>query len=505
MSGEPSMDDPYAKGQKFVNSAIDKFLTKGVEGWRSLGIFTHDPGPLIDTRKVFISPDMFLKSITKHTIKNNHQTLLILDASPTHSYSPSTPVGKAKIDYFLEELDSLPSSLLYFGKKPEGNPVFDNLESIKVDLDWVLNRKVFTAKVVKAASIVDRSIKGKDLANVFDLGALGKFLIQSLGPPSFSEEAVQAAKGAGADQIASDVTSSISSPYSALYKGIKYAYKFAKLRQKRKKEEVQQEYKEWEEMVEQNFSQENLGDLVTEKGLNHLLNQLSINKFVLILNGTHGTPYELFFPLFLRNLYEQWRAQTPDEHLYMCVDNAAEYLKDKTTTDLLRPPHQSLKNVHFVSHLYTKDPLNEALLTPTAKDYLRERAIIIDMTPKLFDAVFKDLKLSTRSYLQKQFETIGKKNLKDDLYYLSYNRAKKVPWQLNNLQMGMTGKLYSSLRKAVTQIVDTISSSIDSKDLDIPDHDLSNLLEEEKVELAARHEELEAEKEAEIEEEKKIK
>ncbi|MHA2406777.1 MAG: hypothetical protein ACXACA_00155 [Candidatus Ranarchaeia archaeon] len=498
------MDDPYGKGQKFVNTAIETFFAKGVGKWKSFGIFTHDSGPLVDNEKVFISSDMFLKSISKITLKNNHQTLLILDALPSHSYSPSTSIGKTKLDDFLKEHESLPSSMLYFGKKPEDNQLFDSLETIKVDLDWILNHKAFTAKVVKAASIVQRSIKGKDLANVFDLKALGKFLIDSLGPPSFSEEAVQAAKGAGADQIASDVTSSISSPYSAIYKGIKYAYKFAKLRQKRKKKEVQQEYKEWEETVEKNFSQENLGNLVAEKGLNHLLNQLSINKYALILNGTKGTPYELFFPLFLRNFYEQWEAQTPEEQLYVCFDNAAEYLKEKTTTDLIRPPPQSLKNVHFVGHFFTKDPLNESLLTYTAKDYLRERAIVIDMTPKLFDAVFKELSLSTRSYLQKQFETIGKKTLKDDLYYLSYNRAKKVPWQLINLQMGVTGKIYSSLRKAITQIVDTISSSVESKDLDLPDQDVTILLEEEKKELEARQAELEAEMEAEIEEEKKI-
>ena len=56
--------------------------------------------------------------------------------------------------------------------KPEGVDLFDDLKTIKVDLDWLLSHKVYTAKVVKAASVVERSIKGKDLANVFDIPAL---------------------------------------------------------------------------------------------------------------------------------------------------------------------------------------------------------------------------------------------------------------------------------------------------------------------------------------------
>ncbi len=499
------MDDPYEKGHEFVDAAIEAFFKEGLGSWRSFGIFTHDPGTIIDNRKTLVNPEMFLESFVKLVRQNDHQAVLVLDATRSHSYSPSTPEGNEKLFAFMKDIGSLPTSLLLFGPPTEHVTLYGDTPQVKVDIDWLLNHKGFAARVIQEASLVTRSIKAKDLSDVFDLNGFSLCLIKSLGPPSFTEEALEAAKGAGTDQIASDITSSISSPFSAIYKGFRYAYKFAKLRQKRKGEEVQKEYEEWETMLETSFATEKLNKFVATKGLNPLLNQLSVNKFAVVLNTTTGTPYELFFPFLLRNLYDEWSAHSEKEHIFVCFDNATKYLIGKTTTDLIRPPPKTLTDIHFVGHFYTKDPPHEELLLATALDYLRERAIIVDMTPQLFDGVFKHLSFSTRAYLQKQFETIGKKTLKDDLYYLTYNRIKKNPWQLNKLQIGLTNKIYSSLRKAMTKVVDKITDRVATQDLDLPEEELRKLEERDQKDLAERQAELDAEREAELEDEKKIK
>jgi len=172
--------------------------------------------------------------------------------------------------------------------------------------------------------------------------------------------------------------------------------------------------------------------------------------------------------------------------------------------NLIHPPPKLLETLHFVSQFHTREPPQNEYLVDVARDYLREKAVVIDMTPTLFDAVFRDLSLSTRSYLQKQFEVIGKKTLKEDMYYLTFNRNKKNPWQLNKLQVGITDKLLSSLKKAVSKVADKISFNVDSTDLDLPEKDLQKLRERDLKLLEQRQLELAAEREAEIEEEKKI-
>ncbi|MHA1917020.1 MAG: hypothetical protein ACTSUV_01750 [Candidatus Ranarchaeia archaeon] len=460
------MHEQYEKGLKFSKTAIFQFLDSIDPNWRSLGIFTFEEGEIIDTEEVFVSPEMLLLSVASILSRKNQNTLLIINSNKPHKYSISSENGKLIFDDSLNHFDFSQDSLFYFGSKLKENNIFESIPSLKIDLDWILDHKPFLAKVVEQSNLVNRNIKVNKLSDVFDIPELSKFFIKSLGPPSLSEDAVRKVQGITDDSIVSDLTTfnPITNPFGAAYKGIKYAYKLAKLRKERQQDEVQKQYSEWQENIDIGYSEEVLSDLFQSNGLEQLIHHMKNNKITIIINDTFGTPHELCLNLLLRNILDLWNKETNNEDLFCVLDNGSMYVRTQVFSDLIRPPPNSKVNLHFVSNFSTKNPSDEKILVETSKDYLRDLAIVFDISPKIFDQVFGNLSFSNKSFLQKQFEDVGKKTTKESIYYLTLDKSEKQQWKINKLKLRSMKTIFSSFKKDLEKkIISPIKKEIRSQ------------------------------------------
>jgi hypothetical protein len=197
----------------------------------------------------------------------------------------------------------------YFGPKNSDRTYMHDYTTLKVPLTWLVKRPNVFAEVLSDASPIVEEIGPGD-ASFEDFESMHEVLVEKLGPPSLTEEVLVRMKSTEASEYAGEAVGMMTAfinPASAVSRGVKYLGKFMSLVKDRRKQEVKDVYREWQERVSETYSIVNLEKFFDNDPdfISGLAEAVAEYKPVLLIIETRGTLYDLFLPLVLQHLVEE--------------------------------------------------------------------------------------------------------------------------------------------------------------------------------------------------------
>lgn len=293
----------YQRGFEWFSHLVKSKMTN--RPWKRLGIFSFYDAPFAESDLQYLSPKQVMAIMAKHAKKKESALVFVADALERAEMGLSSKQG---FDQFMEVFDGLfPDSIkYYFGPKDSERSFLHDFTPLKIPLDWLVHRPNIFAEVLSDASPVGEDI-GPGEAAFENFEGMHEVLVEKLGPPSLTEEVLGKIKSTEASEYAGEAVGLMTvfiSPATAVSRGVKYLGKFASLVKDRRKQEVKEVYREWQERVTEGYSVENLRKFFDENpdydsGLSDAVARF---KPILLITETRGTLYDLFLPLVLQHL-----------------------------------------------------------------------------------------------------------------------------------------------------------------------------------------------------------
>lgn len=276
--------------------------------WKRLGIFSFYDAPFAASERLYLSPKQVMAVMAQQAKHKETGLVFVADALERAEMGLGTKQG---FDQFMEIFNRLfPGAVkFYFGPRDSERTYMHDYPSLKIPLTWLIKRPNLFAEVLSDASPVQEDIGPGD-ASFEDFEGMIEVLIDKLGPPSLTEEVLGKIKSTEASDYAGEAVGLMTvfvSPTAAVSRGVKYLGKFASLLRERRKQEVKEVYREWEERVTKGYAEENLRkffdpDPEYNSGLEEAVAEF---KPVLLITETRGTLFDLFLPLVLQHLVEK--------------------------------------------------------------------------------------------------------------------------------------------------------------------------------------------------------
>ncbi|MHA1904452.1 MAG: hypothetical protein ACW968_09965 [Candidatus Thorarchaeota archaeon] len=276
--------------------------------WRRLGIFSFYDAPYAASNQLYLSPKQVMAILAKQAKKEEKALVFVADAMERAEMGLSTKQG---FDQFMEIFDGLfpDAEKYYFGPKNSDRTYMHDYTTLKVPLTWLVKRPNVFAEVLSDASPIVEEIGPGD-ASFEDFESMHEVLVEKLGPPSLTEEVLVRMKSTEASEYAGEAVGMMTAfinPASAVSRGVKYLGKFMSLVKDRRKQEVKDVYREWQERVSETYSIVNLEKFFDNDPdfISGLAEAVAEYKPVLLIIETRGTLYDLFLPLVLQHLVEE--------------------------------------------------------------------------------------------------------------------------------------------------------------------------------------------------------
>ncbi|MHA1480636.1 MAG: hypothetical protein ACTSQZ_04345 [Candidatus Thorarchaeota archaeon] len=276
--------------------------------WQRLGIFSFYDAPFVASERLYLSPKQTMAIMAKQAKKKECGIIFVADALERAEMGLSTKQG---FNQFMEIFDGMfPDAVkYYFGPKDSERTYMHDYTSFKIPLDWLSKKPNIFAEVLSDASAVGEDIGPGD-ASFENFEGMLEVLVEKLGPPSLTEEVLGKIKSTEASEYAGEAVGLMTvfiSPATAVTRGVRYLGKFMSLIKDRRKQEVKEVYKEWQDRVEEGYSVENLRKFFDDDPdyKSGLASALAEFKPVILITETRGTLYDLFLPLVLQHLVEE--------------------------------------------------------------------------------------------------------------------------------------------------------------------------------------------------------
>jgi hypothetical protein len=285
------------------------------------------------------------------------------------------------------------------------------------------------------------------------------------------------------------------SPTTAVSRGVKYLGKFVSMVRDRRKQEVKEVYEEWTNRVKEGYSKENLEKFFddTEDYQSQLVEAVSSFKPILLILETRGTLYDLFLPLILQHLVseigfipphlrprresEEKKKEKEEAEALRIEDISEEDLPPVTdqliqsiieseiaekhepgvTEDIYEGKPQTILFLDAATHLskfnrsfkfalnipekYTNMSVAASFFTDRDKitsalqegvlDYMKERALIFDLHPQLFDLATARMPVSKKAWLNVQLQEMEKVRTDGEVAFLEYSEKDEESWKLH--------------------------------------------------------------------------
>ncbi len=293
----------YQRGFEWFSQLVKSKMTN--RPWKRLGIFSFYDAPFAESDLLYLSPKQVMAIMAKQAKNKETSLVFVADALERAEMGLSSKQG---FDQFMEIFDSLfPDAVkYYFGSKDSERTFLHGFTPLKIPLEWLVSRPNIFAEVLSDASPVGEEIGPGDAA-FENFEGMHEVLVEKLGPPSLTEEVLGKIRNAEASEYAGEAVGLMTvfiSPTTAVSRGVKYLGKFASLIKDRRKQEVKEVYREWEERVTEGYSVENLMKFFDEDPEydSGLSSAIADYKPVLLIIETRGTLYDLFLPLVLQHL-----------------------------------------------------------------------------------------------------------------------------------------------------------------------------------------------------------
>ncbi|MFW9918590.1 MAG: hypothetical protein ACFFED_03255 [Candidatus Thorarchaeota archaeon] len=334
----------YQRGFEWFSHLVKSKMTN--RPWKRLGIFSFYDAPFAESDLQYLSPKQVMAIMAKHAKKKESALVFVADALERAEMGLSSKQG---FDQFMDIFNGLfPDAVkYYFGPRDSERTFLHDFTPLKIPLAWLVGRPNIFAEVLSDASPVGEDI-GPGEAAFENFEGMHEVLVEKLGPPSLTEEVLGKIKNTEASEYAGEAVGLMTvfiSPATAVSRGVKYLGKFASLVKDRRKQEVKEVYREWEERVTDGYSIENLMKFFDEdpeydSGLSDAVDEF---KPILLITETRGTLYDLFLPLVLQHLVAdigyiapQYRRRKKSEEIEH-DDEAVEETDDNTLT--FEEPH----------------------------------------------------------------------------------------------------------------------------------------------------------------------
>ncbi|TXT55924.1 MAG: hypothetical protein BAJATHORv1_30307 [Candidatus Thorarchaeota archaeon] len=494
----------YQRGFEWFTHIVQTDMKK--RPWRRLGILTFYDKPYADTENMYLSPKQVILAMAKEAKKKESGLLIVVDALEKGEMGLSTKQG---FDQFMEIFDSVfpDSKKYYFGNKASERKWLHEYDSLKIPLEWLIQKPNIFADILSDASPVGEDIGPGD-ASFENIEGMIEVLVEKLGPPSLTEEVMGKIKSTEASDYAGEAVGLMTvfvSPTTAVSRGVKYLGKFMSLVKDRRKAEVKEVYEEWEKRVQKGYSKENLLKFF-ELGEDYdagLDEAISDYKTVLLVVETRNSLYDLFLPLVLQHLVEEigylppedrplrepileeeltvpktedWdtdalsygeleevaseelpeieEAQLPKVDLDYEMETDIEMTeadydgKPETILFLDAATHLSkfvrsfkfalglpdrYPNLSVSASFYTdkeniSDSLEEGVL-----EYMKERALVFDLHPEIFDDVTARLPITRKAWLMGRLQLMEQIRNEGELAVLEYYPSEYPKWSLRRV------------------------------------------------------------------------
>ncbi len=491
----------YQRGfEWFSHLAISEMSNRP---WKRLGIFSFYDAPFAASDLLYLSPKQVMAVMAHQAKKGEKALVFVADALEKAEMGLSTEQG---FNQFMELFDGLfPNAVKYYmGPKESDRTFLHGFTQLKIPLDWLIKRPNVFAEVLSDASPVGEEIGPGD-ASFENYEGMHEVLVEKLGPPSLTEEVLSKIRSAEASDYAGEAVGLMTvfiSPTTAVSRGVKYLSKFASLVRDRRRQEVKEVYREWEERVTEGYSIENLkkffdDDPDYDSGITEAIGQY---RPVLLITETRGSLYDLFLPLVLQHLVsdigylapkfrrrkkpksdEQKKKEPEDvsesaemefeepteeglppvtdqliqsfiekhqEEMVSKIEISDDEFEGKPETLLFldaathlskfrrsfkfalgipdRYPNVSVAASFFTNREKITDTFEEGVL-----EYMRERALVFDLHPMLFDLVTARMPVSKKAWLQVRLQEMDRVRTDGKVAFLEYYaHMKRQPWTL---------------------------------------------------------------------------
>ncbi|MFO7836271.1 MAG: hypothetical protein R6V83_06435 [Candidatus Thorarchaeota archaeon] len=492
-----SQSRAYQRGYEWFSNTIRKGLDN--RSWKRLGIFSYYEAPFLDTPDLHLSPEQTMLAMAKYRSESEGATVFILDIT---SERETTIVSERGFNDFLRIFSKeFPNSKkFYFGSKTSERTWLHEYEAHKIPLKWLVKRPNIFAEVLSDASPVGEDIGPGD-ASFENIVGMIEVLKEKLGPPSLTEEVMGKIKKTEASEYAGEAVGLMTvfvSPTVAVSRGVKYLGKFMNLLKDRRKQEVKEVYEEWEQRVEETFSEEHLLNFFhdDENYQSPLIQAVDDEEIILLINESRDTLYDLFFPLVLHHLMELkgyvpphrrrrvdpradeeaqqasiYKSEVMNEEeeeefheLEQELIDAAESIEKEEeeqpdTKDFQDKPQISIfldsatylsklsKSFEFalsIPETYTNTSLAAYFFTDLQEvsepvrdavlKFISEKALVFDLHPVLFDLASDGMPITRKVWLESIFRQIEEKRHKDRLGFLEYDISLEDNWRVHELQ-----------------------------------------------------------------------
>ncbi|MHA1246952.1 MAG: hypothetical protein ACTSPE_06465 [Candidatus Thorarchaeota archaeon] len=469
--------------------------------WRRLGLFSFYDAPYVDSDILYLSPKQVMLVMAKLVKKRENGLLMVVDAMEKGDMGLSTRQG---FDQFMEIFDSVfpEAKKYYFGPKDSDRTWLHEYPSLKIPLQWLIDRPNIFAEVLSDASPVGELVGPGDAA-FEDIEGMREVLIEKLGPPSLTEEVLGKIRSTEASEYAGEAVGLMTvfiSPATAVSRGVKYLGKFVSMVKDRRRQEVREVYEEWQRRVEESYTVENLRKFFDEdpEYKSGLEEDVENYNPVLVILETRGTLYDLFLPLVLRRLVEgvgylpphlrPRREPRPDEdedymEASVSSDDKMEYEdlradsleEDEIVTDApisdaveMKPviemssdefegkpetiifldaaTHLSkftrsfnfalgipdrFPNISVAASFFTDREQITETLQKGVEEYMKDRALVFDLHPHLFDVVTSNLPISKKAWLMGRLQELERVRSEGGVGFLEYCSSDLTPWKLH--------------------------------------------------------------------------
>lgn len=440
------IDISYFEGFKYSLEVCKKMFGEELGSWHKLGIFSHEDDIILETEKSCIAPENFLTAIATHAREKKVPSILLLNARRDFQYNL---LNFEVFKTFNKLTDKYEIPVFYFGTNISNTEHFADIKTIKIDFNWLSENKEFTAKIIEDACPVSRQVEADDV-KVENLESFNKFLVDKLGPPSLTEDLKSQIKQAEKEKVAADAISLLTAfvnPSVAVSRGIKYLSKFLGLVKKRRAKEMQEYLENWENNVKEGYSVDNLQKLIDEKAIEEFKEIFKEKNTCIIISDAFNTMHEFFIPIMLKNLLSEFEQESYTV-LYI-LDNIPGISKFKTAKEEILGINNELENFRLAGYIPTaKLTFNEESFE-LVRTFLKEKAIIFDISPEFFEKIHAGAPYSLKAFLIRKFEGLSVLKTKGTLGFLEFDATRTPNWRLETAK---PSKLISKLRNIVKKI-----------------------------------------------------
>ncbi len=407
-------------------------LVVGDLRWSKLGIIAFEDTPILSTRGLTITPELFLASLALRCAEEGKRTLLLLNAGRTHELALSGEEG-------LKMLSSLVGErIFYFG--PEGEGHLAGLPRAAVDMAWLSLNPGYLARAVEEASPVRRKVKEIAFS---DVEGLSSFLVEKMGPPSFKEDLVSRIKGADKTQVAADALyglSAIFNPTSIAIMGLKYAAKLVGLIRERRREEYKKLLDMWKKNVEDAFSVEKLSRMVSDGGLNPLKERLDEEGLAVIVQNVVGTPSELLLPLLIANAADELGEAV------LVLDGASYLSRFPWAVEVISSLPSEHPGLRIACYIHTGGVPAYEKLPDLIRSFSSERLAVFDVAPSYVDVICGGRPASFRAAFLRALEDAARERLSGAIAFVLYDAVSEPLPRLVAVRPGILSRIREALR-----------------------------------------------------------